>query len=164
MILGGKRMPGTEDGPGPLQARPSRQRYGGNRRPADAGSPTWRRRRARRATARRSATWPPPRSRTVAPPAPRFGPGGGHLLPDAARRGRSPARPPDVPGLLRIHRRRAVQRLCGRPAAPVHHLPAPPPGPPAGSASSPGGRRPSRWRPGAHHDALAVRGQDQQRG
>ena len=80
VILGGKRKPGTEDGPGPLQARPSRQRYGGDRRPAEAGSPTWRRRRARRATARRSATWPSPRSRTVAPPAPRFGPGGGARL------------------------------------------------------------------------------------
>ena len=39
VILGGKRMPGTEDGPGPLQARPSRQRYGGDRRPAEAGQP-----------------------------------------------------------------------------------------------------------------------------
>jgi hypothetical protein len=36
VILGGKRMPGTEDGLGPLQARPSRQRYGGYR-PAKAG-------------------------------------------------------------------------------------------------------------------------------
>ncbi len=39
VILGGKRMPGTEDGPGPLQARPSTQRYGGDRRPAEAGQP-----------------------------------------------------------------------------------------------------------------------------
>ena len=37
---------------------------------------------------------------------------------------------PHVPRLLRLHRRRAVQRLRGRPVAPVHHLPAPPPGPP----------------------------------
>ena len=39
VILGGKRMPGTEDGPGPLQPRRSTQRYGGDRRPAEAGQP-----------------------------------------------------------------------------------------------------------------------------
>ena len=39
VILGGKRMPGTEDGLGPLQARPSTQRYGGDRRPAEARQP-----------------------------------------------------------------------------------------------------------------------------
>ena len=52
-----------------------------------------------------------------------------HLLPDPARRGRPPARPADVRGLLRLRSRRAVQRLRGRPVAPVHHLPAPAPGP-----------------------------------
>ena len=39
---------------------------------------------------------------------------------------------PDVRRLLRLPGRGAVQRLRGRPVAPVHHLPAPPPGPPAG--------------------------------
>jgi hypothetical protein len=40
VTLRGERMPGTEDGPGPvLQARPSAQRYGGGRRPAEAGQP-----------------------------------------------------------------------------------------------------------------------------
>ena len=33
------------------------------------------------------------------------------------------------PRLLRLRSRRAVQRPRGRPVAPVHHLPAPPPGP-----------------------------------
>ena len=48
VILRGKRMPGTEDGPGPVwQARVIGQRYGGYRLPAGAGRPTWRRRRAR---------------------------------------------------------------------------------------------------------------------
>jgi hypothetical protein len=57
VTLRGERMPGTEDGPRPVfQARPSAQRYGGYRRPAEAGRPTWRRRRARRASARRGAT------------------------------------------------------------------------------------------------------------
>ena len=41
VILRGKRMPGTEDGPGPiLQVRSSGQRNGGYRLPADAGRPT----------------------------------------------------------------------------------------------------------------------------
>ena len=53
-----------------------------------------------------------------------------HLLPDPARRGRSPARPAAVRRLLRLRRRRAVQRLRGGPVAPVHHLPAPPARPP----------------------------------
>ncbi len=40
VILGGKRMPGTEDGPGPFCRREeSAQRYGGDRRPAEAGQP-----------------------------------------------------------------------------------------------------------------------------
>ena len=40
VILSGKRMPGTEDGQGPLlQARSSTQRNGGDRRPAEAGQP-----------------------------------------------------------------------------------------------------------------------------
>jgi hypothetical protein len=40
MVLRGKRMPGTEDGSGPLsQARPLGQRYGGDRRPAGTGQP-----------------------------------------------------------------------------------------------------------------------------
>ena len=47
----------------------------------------------------------------------------GHLLPDPARRGRSPARPADVRRLLRLHRRRAVQRLgrgsCGAGSPPT---------------------------------------------
>ena len=38
---------------------------------------------------------------------------------------------PMCPRLLRLPRRRAVQRLRRGPVAPVHHLPAPPPGPPA---------------------------------
>ena len=66
---------------------------------------------------------PPRRQRAALPARP------GHLLPDPARRGRSPARPADVPGLLRLRSRRAVQRLRGGPVAPVRHLPAPAPGP-----------------------------------
>ena len=74
----------------------------------------------------------------------------GHLLPDPPHRGRSPARPADVRRLLRLHRRRAVQRLGGEAVAPVHHLPAPPPGPPAWasprSSSAPCyGSATSRW-------------------
>ena len=53
-----------------------------------------------------------------------------HLLPDPARRGRSPARAADVRRLLRLRSRRPVQRLRRGAVAPVHHLPAPPPGPP----------------------------------
>ena len=45
VILGGKRMPGTEDGPGPSQVQPSTQRYGGDRRSAEAGQPDLGRRR-----------------------------------------------------------------------------------------------------------------------
>ena len=51
-----------------------------------------------------------------------------HLLPDPARRDRPPARPAHVRRLLRLPSRGAVQRPRGRPVAPVHHLPAPPPG------------------------------------
>src|SRR5580658_7887913 len=76
VILGGKRMPGTEDGPYPVwQARPSSQRYGGDRRPAGSGA-------ARPGGGvapvglppEGSATLAAARSRTVAPPVPRFGP------------------------------------------------------------------------------------------
>jgi hypothetical protein len=49
----------------------------GTGRLAGAGLRRWRWRRARRAPTRRSATWPPPWSRTVALLLPRFGPGGG---------------------------------------------------------------------------------------
>jgi hypothetical protein len=42
VILGGKRMPGTEDGPArSLQARPSRQRYDGTADLRKRGSPAW---------------------------------------------------------------------------------------------------------------------------
>ena len=37
-----------------------------------------------------------------------------------------------MPGLLRLRISRAVQRLRGRPVAPVRHLPAPPARPPPG--------------------------------
>ena len=50
---------------------------------------------------------PPRRQRPALPARPR------HLLPDPARRGRPPARPADVPGLLRLPIGRAVQRLRG---------------------------------------------------
>ncbi len=61
VILRGKRMPGTEDGPGPiLQVRSSGQRNGGYRLPADAGRRTGGGRCARRASARKGAAWPPP--------------------------------------------------------------------------------------------------------
>ena len=69
---------------------------------------------------------PPRRPRPPLPARP------GHLLPDPARRRRSPPRPADVRRLLRLSRRRAVQRLGRGPMATVHHLPAPPPGPPPG--------------------------------
>ena len=73
----------------------------------------------------RAALPPPPRcARAPLPARPR------HLLPDPARRGRSPARAADVRRLLRLRSRRAVQRHAGDAVAPVHHLPAPPPGPP----------------------------------
>jgi hypothetical protein len=45
VILRGERMPGTEDGPGPVFAAAIIDTaYGGYRRPAGAGQPTWRRR------------------------------------------------------------------------------------------------------------------------
>ena len=59
----------------------------------------------------------------------------GHLLPGPPRRGRSAARPPDVPRLLRLPSRGAVQRGSRGPVAPLRHLPAAPPGP--RSAASP---------------------------
>lgn len=70
VILGGKRMPGTEDGPGSdLLGEGSAQRYGGDRRPAESGA-------ARPGGGvapvglppEGARHWPPPRSRTVAPP------------------------------------------------------------------------------------------------
>ena len=53
-----------------------------------------------------------------------------HLLPRPPRRERSAARPGAVRRLLRLRRRRAVQRLRRGAVAPVHHLPAPLPRPP----------------------------------
>jgi hypothetical protein len=97
-------MPGTEDGPGPVwQARGTCAALWRDRRPAGAGSPTWRRRAPRRATARRGATWPPPRSRTVAPPARPLGPGGGASLSHASRSmtSRPRQRPGHSPGVWR---------------------------------------------------------------
>jgi hypothetical protein len=75
VILGGKRMPGTEDGPGPDYAgagigAPLRRVLpacgSGGGRPDGGGAP-------RRAPARRGATWPPPPSRTVPLSLPRYG-------------------------------------------------------------------------------------------
>ena len=81
VILRGKRMPGTEDGPGPvLQARPSTQRYGGYRRPAEAGQPTWRRRRARQGYRPKGRDMAAAPESDSSPAAPRFGPGGGARL------------------------------------------------------------------------------------
>ena len=57
---------------------------------------------------------------------------------------RPPARPPAVRRLLRLRSRRAVQPARRRPVASLHHLPAPPPGPP-GRASPASGCAPS-WR------------------
>ena len=75
----------------------------------------------------RPALPPPPRRQGPPLPArPR------HLLPDPPPRGRPPARPAHVRRLLRLPGRGAVQRLRGRPVAPVHHLPAPPARPPPG--------------------------------
>ena len=58
-----------------------------------------------------------------------------------ARPGRPPARRAAVPGLLRLHRGGPVQRLRPRTVAPLHHHPAPDPGPP-GRAHRQGPRRP----------------------
>ena len=73
VILRGKRMPGTEDGPGPVFAGAAIERSvtagtadlrKRGSRPGGGGAPV-------RAPAREGATWPPPRSRTVAPSFPR---------------------------------------------------------------------------------------------
>ena len=53
----------------------------------------------------------------------------GYLLPGPPRRGRSAAWPPDVPRLLRLPGRGAVQRGSRGAVAPLRHLPAAPPGP-----------------------------------
>ncbi len=83
----------------------------------------------------RPALPPPPRREGAPLPArPR------HLLPPPPRRGRPPARPAAVRRLLRLRRRRPVQRPRRGPVAPVHHLPAPLPRPPR--QASP--RRPRR--------------------
>jgi hypothetical protein len=72
VILRGKRMPGAEDGSGPVfQARPSRQRYGGYRRPAGAGQSTWRRRRARQGFRPRGRDMAAARESDSGPPLPR---------------------------------------------------------------------------------------------
>ena len=131
------RLPGLLGG---LQARrpPARPRGPGRRQghPRDHHRAPVRVRHPHRAVVRpgprppdarqdRAALPPPPRRQRPALPA-----RPGHLLPDPARRGRPPARPAHVPRLLRLQISRAVQRLRGRPVAPVHHLPAPAPGPP----------------------------------
>ena len=78
------------------------------------------------------AAWPP----AALPPPPRRPPAPlptwpRHLLPPHPPSRRSTARPAAVPRLLRLHRARPVQRVRAGTVAPVHHLPAPPAGPPA---------------------------------
>ena len=106
----------------------------------------------------RPALPPPPRRQGPPLPArPR------HLLPDPARRGRPPARPAHVRRLLRLPRRGAVQRPRGRPVAPVHHLPAPPPGlagrghPEDAARPAPHPVRQGRRIPGTRHRPLPRR-------
>ena len=109
-LAGGKGIPETITG-APVRVRhPHRAVVRPGPLPADARQD-------------RPALPPPPRRQGPPLPArPR------HLLPDPPRRGRPPPRPAHVRRLLRLPSRGAVQRLRGRPVAPVHHLPAPPPG------------------------------------
>ena len=85
VILSGKRMPGTEDGPGPVCRHEALSlRYGGHRRPAEAGQPDLAaaaRPQGYRPKGRDMAAAP---SRTAAPPALPLGPGGGARLSHAS--------------------------------------------------------------------------------